>query len=76
MSEFCASSVGSFRAFFSATNWVGRAVLCVAAVWLGPQLASAAAPSLLELTQNGNQFEGKLEAVLGDLHEALWKSAA
>jgi hypothetical protein len=69
MSEFCASSVGSFRASFSATNWVGRAVLCAAAVWLGPHLASAAAPSLLELTQNGNQFEGKLEA---KSHDACW----
>jgi type I restriction enzyme R subunit len=27
-------------------------------------------------TRINKVFDGKLEAVLGDLHEALWKSAA
>jgi hypothetical protein len=69
MSEFCASPARAFRARFSATNWVGSAALCAAAVWLGQQGACAAPPSLLELTQNGEQFEGKLEAKSRD---ACW----
>jgi hypothetical protein len=69
MSEFCASSARGLRARFSAKNWGIRAALCAAAVWLGQLGACAAPPSLLELTHNGEQFEGKLEAKSRD---ACW----
>ena len=39
------------------------------AIGLGVQPAVAAAPSLLELTQNGKQYEGRLEA---KGHDACW----
>jgi hypothetical protein len=54
---------------FSGISWIIRTVLCAGTVWLGPQAAFAAAPSLLELTENGKQFEGRLEA---KSHDACW----
>ncbi len=43
-------------------TWVARGLLCAATVCLAPVPAVAAAPSLLELTQDGKQYEGRLEA--------------
>jgi hypothetical protein len=69
MRAFRSSSGRSRLRAFSEISWIVRAVLCAGAVWLGPQVAVAATPSLLELTQNGKQFEGRLEA---KSHDACW----
>jgi hypothetical protein len=69
MRAFRSSSGRSRLRAFSGISWIIRAVLCAGAVWLGAQAAFAAAPSLLELTQNGKQFEGRLEA---KSHDACW----
>jgi hypothetical protein len=61
MSELRTWSVQPFRRRVSTMTWA-RAALCATAVWVGPQWAAAAAPKLVELTQDGKQFEGKVEA--------------
>jgi Protein of unknown function (DUF1570) len=56
----------------SQANWLPRALFCAAAAamaWLDAGPVFAAAPSLLELTQDGKQFEGRLEAKSQD---ACW----
>jgi len=63
-----AASVGSSFASLSGARFVGRFLLAVAAA-LGAQPVLAAAPSLIEVTEGGKQFEGKLEAKSRD---ACW----
>jgi hypothetical protein len=69
MRWFHSFSFASFRSASAVQSWVGRAVLCAGIVWLSPQSVLAASPSLLELTENGKQFEGRLEAKSPD---ACW----
>ncbi len=68
MCEFPPSLVRPFQIRL-ALIWARRVALCVAAIWVGAQGAPAAAPRLVELTQNGSQFEGKVEA---KSHDACW----
>ncbi len=58
---------GSLSRFFRGGMF--RSLLCAMAIGLGVQPAVAAAPSLLELTQDGKQYEGRLEA---KGHDACW----
>jgi hypothetical protein len=56
----------------SKANCCRKGLFCAAAAavaWLGAGSVVAAAPSLLELTQDGKQFEGRLEA---KSHDACW----
>jgi Protein of unknown function (DUF1570) len=64
-----AAVVGSRLRALTLNNWIVRTVLCAGVIWLGPQAVFAAAPSLLELTENGKPFEGRLEA---KSHDACW----
>jgi hypothetical protein len=62
------ASAGSPFASLIGARFVGRFLLVVAAA-LGAEPLLAAAPSLIELTEGGKQFEGKLEAKSRD---ACW----
>src|SRR5579872_6174181 len=46
-----------------------RGLFCVMMIGLAARPTVAASPSLLELTQNGKQYEGRLEA---KGHDACW----
>jgi hypothetical protein len=55
--------------FFRGGGGTLRGLLCAVAIGLGVRPVVAATPSLLELTQNGKHYEGRLEA---KGHDACW----
>ena len=59
--------------FFRGGSGTLRGLLCAVAIGLGVRPVVAATPSLLELTQNGKHYEGRLEA---KGHDACWLMGA